>query len=218
MSLLATQFGFDLNGFVDTLKAVLTFGTALIVLVIIIKIFKKIELYQMDKSNKIPKPKDEEVINEDYLKIKSSDLANKLRKQKPNFDLFKFYKDAFSVFSKVQKQWTNYDLAGLRYNLTPELSNSYKMQIDNQKEKNEHNTIKDMVLREIYLLDFTLNEIEFTIKTVLKVSLYDYTTNEKGEVIAGNKDRKILRMYAITFTRKDNRWIISKRRVLNPFR
>ena len=216
--LASTNLGFDYNTFVDTLKAVLTFGVAIVILVIIIKIYKSVEIYNIDKSMKKPKPIEEEVINEDKLKITSKELGIKLKKDKPDFNVFKFYQEAFRTFSKVQKSWMNFDYAILKQLLTNELYNSYRIQLDGMKERNEKNIIRDIVLREAYMLDYIITPSEFTIKTVLKITSIDYIVNGKDEVIKGTRDKVFLRMYAINYTYKDNKWVISKKRTLHPFK
>lgn len=125
----------------------------------------------------------------------------KIKQILPYFDKEKFYIDIYQLYCEVQKAWMNFDYDKLRMLVTDELYNAYYIQMQILELKNEKNIISNFTQKKASIMDIKVENSIETIMVQLIVSFFDYTENEKGEVIRGNKDRKVETTYLLTFVR-----------------
>ena len=121
----------------------------------------------------------------------------------PNFDANAFLKESYNTFIKVQNAWSEFNYDELQKLLSDELYNSYKSQLKALGLKKQKNIMTDFRLMANYINSFSESDTEYTIKTRMMVKFYDYVVDNDGKVVRGNKNRKLIINYELT-------WIKSK--------
>ena len=120
----------------------------------------------------------------------------------PNFDIEEFNFKAYQIFYDTQMAWMNFDYDRLKDLVTDELYNSYVMDLDVLKVKNQKNTMKGFELLDSYIFDLKEVNGKYIAKVYLNVSFYDYIENSKtGIVLRGTTSRKLNNTYILTFIR-----------------
>ena len=83
---------------------------------------------------------------------------------------------------------------------TDELAESYISQLDTLKLKNGKNVMSDFNPIDIKITSAKLENDLISVVVYANITFYDYVINEKtGEVIRGNKSRKVNNHYLMTF-------------------
>lgn len=120
----------------------------------------------------------------------------------PNFDIEEFNFKAYKIFYDTQIAWMNFDYDKLKELVTDELYNSYVMQLDALKVKNQKNTMKGFELIDSYIVDLKEENDKYIAKVYLNVSFYDYVENiNTGIILRGTSNRKLNNTYVLTFIR-----------------
>lgn len=131
-----------------------------------------------------------------YKKL-TVDEANKII---PNFDIEEFNFKAYQIFYDTQMAWMEFDYDKLKELLTDELYNSYIMDLDVLKVKNQKNTMKGFELIDSYIFDLKEVNDKYIAKVYLNVSFYDYVENiNTGSILRGTSSRKLNNTYVLTF-------------------
>lgn len=120
----------------------------------------------------------------------------------PNFNIEEFNFKAYQIFYDTQMAWMNFDYDKLKDLVTDELYNSYVMDLDVLKVKNQKNTMKDFELIYSYIFDLKEENGKYIAKVYLDVCFYDYIENiNTGAVVRGTQNRKLNNTYVLTLVK-----------------
>lgn len=142
--------------------------------------------------------------NRERVKKKILETQNKIFNEIPNFDFERFYDQVFTIFNEVEEARSNFEYENLRKLVSLELYDKYYSELSSYEKDNKKYNMKDCILEDIYLTDFTKDEKEYTIKLVMKTSQYESVVNGKGNVISGSQDKRVNRRYNIILTKPIN--------------
>lgn len=168
-----------------------------------IKMFYKIiiEISKIIKETKNKKTNDNMV---DGMPLPIDFDTTRITKEIKDFNEKEFLEDVYNIYVKIQEDWMNYNYNGLRENLTDELYNQYKMQLETLSEKKQKNIIKDIELLSSRIIDYKNSNGIKEIKVKMTVSLIDYI-EENGELIKGSNIKHIRQQYELTLIKKDRK-------------
>lgn len=93
----------------------------------------------------------------------------------------------------------NFDYDALRELVTDELFNMYQTQFYPLELKHQQNIMSDFKLKEEYLVSINKENDITTVEILLKVAFFDYIVNKDKKTIRGNKYRKVMMTYLLTF-------------------
>lgn len=123
-----------------------------------------------------------------------------LQKVLPNETLEDLKLKLYQRFKDIQDAWENFNYDALREMCTDELAESYISQLDTLKLKNGKNIMSDFNPIDIKITSAKLDNDLISVVVYANITFYDYVINEKtGEVIRGNKSRKVNNHYIMTF-------------------
>lgn len=124
----------------------------------------------------------------------------------PNFNIEEFNFKSYQIFYDVQIAWMEFYYDKLKELLTDELYNSYVMQLDALKVKNQKNVMKGFELIESKIFELKEENDKYIAKVCLNVKFYDYIENiNTNKVLRGNSNKKINNIYILTFIKtKEN--------------
>ena len=123
-----------------------------------------------------------------------------LQKVLPNETLEDLKLKLYQRFKDIQDAWENFNYDALREMCTDELAESYISQLDTLKLKNGKNIMSDFNPIDIKITSAKLDNDLISVVVYANITFYDYVINEKtGEVIRGNKSRKVNNHYLMTF-------------------
>lgn len=109
----------------------------------------------------------------------------------------------YQIYLDVQTSWMNFDYDTLRTLVTDELFNMYQTQLAPMEVKEQQNIMSDFKLQEIVLVSSSIENNIITTEILLTVSFFDYIVNKNKKVIRGNKNRKVVMTYLLTFVSND---------------
>lgn len=156
-----------------------------VLLIILIPKYRKIK----KEINLIRKKRDEE------LKYKINSIM-------PNLNRLETEKLAYQIFYEVQIAWMKFDYEKLKDLLSDELYNSYVMDLEALKLKNQKNVMKDFDLVYTNLIDLKEQNNKYIAKIELEVKFIDYIEdNNTHKVLRGNHKHKLDNTYVLTFVR-----------------
>ena len=164
-------------------SAVVTLVVIIVILIIISNGNKNGNLGAIPNSLKITKPSVPDNILESY-----------------GLDRVEILEHAFKIYRDVQIAWMNFDYDTLRKNLSDELFNTYKMQLEALKLKNQKNIMEDFLNRQMVITGVSENDGLITLTVELVVAQRDYVVDENNNVVKGIKSRQMLVHYELTFT------------------
>ena len=127
----------------------------------------------------------------DYMS-KSSIPINPIMKEK-------ILKQSYQIYLAVQEAWMNFDYETLRTLVTDELFNTYQMQLQTLELKGQKNIMSDFLLLDWKLLSVNEENSIRTISALMEVEFYDYIVDNKNKVLRGNKKKKVIMTYCLTF-------------------
>ena len=107
---------------------------------------------------------------------------------------------AYNIYKDVQIAWMNFDYNTLRKNLSDELFNTYKMQLEALKLKKQKNIMRSFSKKDMKIVSINETNGLITLEIELKVSQRDFVVNEKNKCIKGRRFKKIFMYYLLTFT------------------
>ncbi len=147
----------------------------------------------------ILKNTDSSPTNDAYSYYKDIALED-LQKVLPNETLEDLKLKLYQKFKDIQDAWENFNYDALREMCTDELAESYISQLDTLKLKNGKNVMSDFNPIDIKITSAKLDNDLISVVVYANITFYDYVINEKtGEVIRGNKSRKVNNHYLMTF-------------------
>ncbi len=119
----------------------------------------------------------------------------------PDLNIKEFKEKAYEIYKNIQIAWMNFDYDTLKNLVTDEMYNMYKSQLEALKLKQQQNIMEDFELEHVKIIGVEKISNIVSIKTLVKVSFYDYVINTKtNEVVRGNKNKKVLLEYEIVYT------------------
>ncbi len=116
----------------------------------------------------------------------------------------------YQKYVDIQNAWMNFDYDKLKENLTNELYNSYKMQLEALNLKKQKNIMSDFEFIDAKIIRVFDENNVIDVKTYLRVCMYDYVVDEKNQVLRGTKNQKIDIQYIIDFVKEKNTNMITK--------
>jgi len=123
---------------------------------------------------------------------------------KYGIDKESFKQIAYDKYVEIQNSWSDFDYDKLRTLLTDELYNSYMMQLDALKLKNQKNIMSDFKLITANIYNITEENGLLNISVYLRVEMYDYVVDSDQKVLRGDNKHKIDIEYEITFVKTNN--------------
>ena len=121
--------------------------------------------------------------------------------KKYGIDKEQFKQMVYDKYVEIQKAWMNFEYDKLKELLTNELYNSYIMQLDALKLKNEQNIMSDFTLVDVRIIGLKEEYGILNVETYLNVTMYDYVVDKDKNVVRGDDKHKIDIKYTITFVR-----------------
>ena len=109
-----------------------------------------------------------------------------------------FKEMVFNKYVDIQKSWMDFDYKSLQKNLTDELYNTYVMQLDALKIKNQKNIMSDFELLDCKIIEIKKENGLLNINVFLRVAMYDYVVDQDNNVLRGNNNHRIDIAYVIT--------------------
>lgn len=175
-------------------------GYAILVFIIIISFIFVIFLNFISKQiNKIFGSVAKTVSRSKSYAIFNPLTQNQVNKVIPNFNIEEFNFKAYQEFYDIQIAWMNFDYNKLKELVTDELYNSYVMQLETLKIKNQKNTMKEFELISSHIVDLKEENGIYIAKVYLNVRFYDYVEDiYTNNVVRGTDQRKLDNTYLLT--------------------
>ena len=105
------------------------------------------------------------------------------------------------MFKDIQNYWMEFDYDNLKKLLTDELYNTYNMELETLKLKNQKNVMSGFELLSINLTDLKKENNQFIATVMLNVRFKDYIVDSSDKVIRGKENTKINNVYLLTFVK-----------------
>ena len=137
--------------------------------------------------------------------IRANNIFSPISKEKvdkiiPNFNIEEFNFKAYQIFYDVQIAWMEFDYDKLKELLTDELYNTYVMDLEALKFKNQKNTMKGFELLNCSLTNLKEENGLYIAEVSLNVMFYDYIEDSNtGNILRGTTSRKLNNTYKLTF-------------------
>ena len=145
-------------------------------------------------------------------KLQSNQTAiAKLKQLFPDFDEKAFLQNGYDMFLKVEDAWMNFDLEKVHNIITDEMFNMYESQLSSMEIKGEQNIMNGFDLKDCAIS--SCREQNDTVEVTAKyiIEFYDYIIDkESGNVLRGNKSRKLRMYYDFTFVASKSQKKIDK--------
>lgn len=120
----------------------------------------------------------------------------------PNFNIDEFNYKAYEIFYNVQMGWMEFDYDKLKELLTDELYNTYLMDLEALKIKNQKNVMKSFELIETKLVNLKEENNQYIAKVILEVKFIDYIEDSNThKLLRGSNTHKLDNTYELTFVR-----------------
>ena len=159
---------------------------------------KKKEKENNTKNNKIPTNINPNITYKeiDLSKIKDTDILKD---------------NVFKIFTKMLIAYSNKDNETLKKLTNDSLYKTYLNKQNKLSTNNQLEIIKDIVLKEIKILDIKKKKEDYNLKFYIKLSCYNYFTNlKRKKVIRGSNKQKVEQEYLVYLDKIDKNCTISK--------
>ena len=166
------------------------------VLFIIIRIFAIHFIRKNYKLNKKIKDPANISLNQEYVK-----MEEKIARVIPNFNLEEFKNIVFEKYKEIQIAWMNFDYDTLQRNCTNSLYHMYRSQLEVLKLKKQKNIMEHFRQITFRVVDIEQNHHAVSLKVRTTIWCYDYIVDEEGHVVRGDKNKKNIYDYEMTFIR-----------------
>lgn len=115
------------------------------------------------------------------------------------------------VFFWLQDAWTRQDLSGGEDNLSPSLLAKYRTDLANMRNRGERNVIKEPTLHpsDLEFIHSHLDDSTQQFIVMISASLFDYTVDATGKIIAGEDDNRLYFTEFWEFSWERNQWLLS---------
>lgn len=122
----------------------------------------------------------------------------------PDFNIIEFKMKAYEMFKNIQIAWMNFDYQKLKEMLTDELYNTYKMDLEVLKVKNQKNVMHDFEQIFTKLVSLKKENNQYIATVIINAKFYDYIEGATGIILRGNPKRKVNNLYSISFVKSIN--------------
>ena len=130
-------------------------------------------------------------------------IAYQIMQEDENFNLERFLTYSKIVFRSLQTAWTKKNLELIRLYENDDLFELHSNQIKFYIENHQRNVVDMIQIRNAEVYSLKEEGGKNVLGVILTCSLLDYIVNEKtNKVIYGSRDKRINRMYLMTFSRK----------------
>lgn len=115
------------------------------------------------------------------------------------------------VYFWLQDAWTRQDLSGGGDYMSSTLLEKYRTDLANLRNRGERNVIKEPVLNagDIEFIHSHLDESAQHFVTMISASLFDYTVDASGKIIAGEDDNRLYFTEFWEFSWEHDQWVLS---------
>lgn len=115
------------------------------------------------------------------------------------------------AFFTLQDAWSRLDLSSCRDYLTADLYRVYDEKLSAMRERGERDIIRDINLRDqdVTFIYSRMDEERQSFIAMIFASMYDYVINPAGEVISGNRDKKLYFREFWEFVWENDAWKLS---------
>ena len=93
----------------------------------------------------------------------------------------------FDLYYQLQNAWMEFDEASIRKLVSDELYNSYNMQLNDLREKNQKNIMEDITKTYGFVVAIRKEAKVESIDVVLNITMKDYIVDKNGALVRGNK-------------------------------
>ncbi|AHF07152.1 TIM44-like domain-containing protein [Desulfitobacterium metallireducens] len=115
------------------------------------------------------------------------------------------------VYFWLQDAWTRQDLSGGEVYLSSTILQKYQTDLANMRNRGERNVIKEPVLNagDIEFIHSHLDDTAQHFVTMISASLFDYTVDTSGKIIAGEDDNRLYFTEFWEFSWEHDQWVLS---------
>ena len=153
-------------------------------------------------NEKLKKAKNKRLSLEERLENKRVQAKHKIENELPDFDYDEFNDLVFKIYTDIKDARSSFNYDELRSLLTDDLYNAYYSDLSSlEKQKKKINT-SDYLLNNVFVTNFIKTEKDYIIDVYLNATLYEYVTNNMGNVVKGTKDNSVIKKYIIRLTRR----------------
>ncbi len=133
-----------------------------------------------------------------YNKLTSDDILNQI----PSLNIEDFYQESFNIYKEIQLAWMDNDIERVRSIISDEMFNTYKMQLETLKAKNQKNMMEDITLVDVYITNIRKQDNKEIIDVIMKVKCKDYLIDiNTNKVIRGQKNKVWNYEYKLSYIR-----------------
>ena len=151
---------------------------------------------------RLKKAKNKRLSLEERLENKRVQAKHKIENELPDFDYDEFNDLVFKIYTDIKDARSSFNYDELRSLLTDDLYNAYYSDLSSlEKQKKKINT-SDYLLNNVFVTNFIKTEKDYIIDVYLNATLYEYVTNNMGNVVKGTKDNSVIKKYIIRLTRR----------------
>ena len=134
-----------------------------------------------------------------YQSLSNEEILSKLGN---NFNVQNFYNETFNIYKEVQIAWMDLDIERVRNILSDEMFNTYKMQLETLKVKNQKNMMEDINLVDVYITNIYQKNNQDVIDVIMKVTCRDYLIDiNSNKVLRGEKNKVWNYEYKLSYMR-----------------
>ena len=138
--------------------------------------------------------------------VRSEAVANEIRTVDKYFNDEKFITWVKNLFVKLQTAWSERDWETIRPLESEALFEQHSRQLQGYIDRKQINKMERICVNFAELVSFAQDNEKDILVVALNSSMTDYIIDEvSGEVLKGDKDRRITTTYKLTFTRKNGR-------------
>ena len=133
---------------------------------------------------------------------KNPQSLEKLKAKDPNFSEGKMISWANNVFIQLQNAWTDKEWREVRAYESDSLFNTHKRQLEDFIEKRQTNVVEEISIISTEFEQYREDNANEYISYILQARYKDYVIDDRtGQVIRGDKDKKYLMTYRMSFMR-----------------
>lgn len=116
-----------------------------------------------------------------------------------------FRRLVFNIYKNIQNAWTEFDYKKLHKYTTDEIYNSYVMQLDTLKLKNQKNIMTDIECIDVKIYNIKEENGILNIDVYMNIRMFDYVEGKNGHVVRGTSKRKVNIEYELTFVKSNKK-------------
>lgn len=136
--------------------------------------------------------------------IKGEDInLTQLTNRDPAFSKQSFLSRVSNVFVTLQNAWTDKDWKSIRTFESDQLFYQHQQQLDDFIEKGQTNVVEDIAVLDTKIEEYSEDTQNSYLNTIIQARYRDYVVDDSnGKVLKGNKNRRYVMTYRMTFMRQ----------------